>query len=106
MDRGDVIGRLKAHRSRLEALGVTRMFLFGSFAREAANVRSDVDLMVDLDEGPAGRKPLFSAFDVGAIQFELAEILGRRVDLLVRSDAARPDRKLRGVAKGQLVAVF
>jgi predicted nucleotidyltransferase len=106
MERGDVIARLKAHRPELEALGVRRMFLFGSLAREAAGSASDVDLMVDLDEGPAGRKPLFSAFDVGGIQFALTEILGRKVDLVVRSDAMKPGKRLRAVAESQLVDVF
>jgi predicted nucleotidyltransferase len=106
MERGDVIARLKAHRSELEALGVRRMFLFGSVAREAATSRSDVDLMVDLDEGPDGRKPLFSAFDVGGIQFAITEILGREVDLVVRADAMKPGKRLRAVAESQLVDVF
>jgi hypothetical protein len=38
--------------------------------------------MVDLDEGPSGRKPLLSAFDVGGVQHELTFILKRRVDLV------------------------
>lgn len=62
--------------------------------------------MVDLDEGPGGRKPLFSAFDVGAVQHELTRIFGRRVDLVVRSDALKPGKRLRAVAEGQLVDVF
>ena len=106
MNRGDIIAQLKVNRPRLEALGVRRMFLFGSFAREAADVRSDIDLMVDLDEGPAGRKPLFSAFDVGGIQYALTEILGRQVDLVVRSDALKPGGRLRAAAESQLVDVF
>jgi hypothetical protein len=71
-----------------------------------ARADSDIDVMVDLDEGPAGRKPLFSAFDVGGIQFELSEILGRRVDLVVRGDALQEGRKLRAAAATQLVDVF
>jgi len=62
--------------------------------------------MVDLDEGPTGRKPLFSAFDVGGIQSELIEILGRPVDLVVRRDVLRPGRRLRTVAESQLVDAF
>ncbi len=62
--------------------------------------------MVDLDEGPLGRKPLFSAFDIGGIQYELARILDRRVDVVVRRDALRPGRKLRVAAESQLVDVF
>ncbi|HEY5105328.1 MAG TPA: nucleotidyltransferase domain-containing protein [Caulobacteraceae bacterium] len=106
MNRDDIIVRLEGNRARLESLGVRRMFLFGSFARAAEVASSDIDLMVDLDEGPAGRKPLFSAFDVGGIQFALTEILGRKVDLVVRNDALKPDARLRAVAESQLVDVF
>jgi predicted nucleotidyltransferase len=106
MDRLQIIERLTAGRDRLSALGVTRLFLFGSVARNEAGAASDVDIMVDLDEGPDGRKPLFSAFDVGGIQYELAEMLGRPVDLVVRSDALKPGAKLGAVARDQLVDVF
>lgn len=106
MDRSDVIERLHQNRARLEALGVVHAYLFGSVAQGAAGPDSDVDMMVDLDEGPGGRKPLFSAFDVGAIQFELTQLLGRPVDLVVRSDAVKPGKALRTVAESQLVHVF
>ena len=106
MDQAKVIELLRAHRRRFEALGVKRMFLFGSVARRSATTESDVDVMVDLDEGPTGRKPLFSAFDVGGIRFEIADILNRRIDLVVRADALKPTSKLRGAAERQLVDVF
>jgi len=106
MDRSDVIDRLHQSRPRLEALGVVHAYLFGSMALGTAGPESDVDLMVDLDEGPRGRKPLFSAFDVGGIQFELTQILGRPVDLVVRSDALKPGKRLRNAAEGQLIHVF
>ncbi|WP_288131523.1 nucleotidyltransferase domain-containing protein [Accumulibacter sp.] len=80
--------------------------LAGSVANDAATPESDIDVMVDLDEGPTGRKPLFSAFDVGGIQSELIEILGRPVDLVVRRDVLRPGRRLRTVAESQLVDAF
>ena len=107
MSRSEIIGRLHQNRARLEALGVTHVYLFGSFAHDAADpATSDVDVMVDLDEGSDGRKPLFSAFDVGGIQNELTQILGRRVDLVVRRDALQPGKRLRAVAESQLVDVF
>ena len=106
MKRSDIIYRLHQHRARLEALGVVHAYLFGSVARDAAGPESDVDVMVDLDEGPSGRKPLFSAFDVGGIQYELTQIMGRRVDLVVRRDALQRGRKLRSAAESQLVDVF
>ncbi|MFP3944761.1 MAG: nucleotidyltransferase family protein [Alphaproteobacteria bacterium] len=106
MDRIEIIDRLRQHRAQLERLGVTHAYLFGSAARDRAGPDSDVDVMVDLDEGPGGRKPLFSAFDVGGIQYELTRILGRRVDLVVRSDALKPGKPLRSVAESRLIDVF
>ena len=38
----------------LAALGVVHAWLFGSVARDAATPESDIDVMVDLDEGPHG----------------------------------------------------
>ncbi len=106
MDRADAIARLAAERARLEALGVTHVYLFGSVARGEARDDSDVDVVVDLDEGPGGRYELFSAFDVCGIRIELRDILERRVDLIVRADALEPGRRLREVAERQLVDVF
>jgi hypothetical protein len=106
MNRIEITRRLKKHRARLEALGVKRVYLFGSVAKGTALEGSDVDIMVDLDEGPRGRKPLFSAFEVGGIQYELSQILGCPVDLVVRSDALKPGKRLRAVAESQLVDVF
>jgi uncharacterized protein len=106
MRRDEAINRLKQNRPRLTELGVVRAYLFGSVARDAADAKSDIDIMVDLDEGPGGRKPLFSAFDVGGIQYEMTQIFGRQVDLVVRRDALRPGRRLREVAESQLVDVF
>lgn len=106
MRREEAINRLNQHRARLAELGVRHAYLFGSVARDVADQTSDVDVMVDLDEGPGGRKPLFSAFDVGGIQFEMTRIFGRKVDLIVRRDAIRNGKSLRAVAETQLVDVF
>ena len=106
MRRDEALRRLRENRENLAALGVVHAWLFGSIARDAATSESDIDVMVDLDEGPTGRKQLFSAFEVGGIQSELAGIFGRPVDLVVRRDALRPGRRLRAAAEGQLVDAF
>ena len=106
MNQAAVIARLTAERARLEALGVTHVYLFGSVARGAARSDSDIDVMVDLDEGPGGRKPLFTAFELGGIYGAIRDILGCRIDLAVRTDALQPGRKLGDVARTQLVDVF
>jgi len=106
MRRDEALRRLREHGESLAALGVLHVYLFGSVARDTATSDSDIDVMVDLDEGPAGRKPLFSAFEVGGIRSELTEIFGRPVDLVVRRDALRSGRGLRAAAESQLVDAF
>ena len=106
MRRADAVSCILQHRARLATLGVTHAYLFGSVARDLATPESDIDVMVDLDEAPEGRKPLFGDFDISGIQHELTLILGRRVDVVVRSDALQPGKRLRATAEGELFDVF
>jgi len=83
-ERQEVVQRLVDHRHELEQLGVRELTLFGSFARDQAGPRSDVDLLVDL-ASPA-------TFDAYAdLCVFLERVLGRRVDVVrrasVRADA-------------------
>ena len=57
-----------------QAYGLTRVTLFGSFARGEAGDASDVDLVVETS------RPL--GFARGAIYSELEEELGRPVDIV------------------------
>lgn len=106
MRREKALELLRHHRPRLTRLGVRHAYLFGSVANDTATHASDVDVMIDLDEGPAGIKPLFSAFDLGGIQYELTQIFGCRVDVVVRQDVLRLGKRLRSVAEDQLVDAF
>lgn len=76
------LGRLAGARHELAALGVRSLDLFGSVARGETGPGSDVDLLVDFDRPIA----LFHFFGV---QRRLEEILGCRVDLVMR-DAVKP----------------
>ena len=78
MDRQTVIDRLKRNQSRLEALGLARVSLFGSTARGQAQAGSDVDLAVTLDEA-AG----IDLFRFAAISEQVRSLLGTAVDLVV-----------------------
>ena len=84
---GDVQLLLSKRRAELEGLGVRRLDLFGSIARGEAGAASDVDLLVEFDR-PIG---LFHFFRV---QRRLEEILGRRVDLVMR-EAVKPQLRER-----------
>ena len=65
----DAAQRHRAHNLRV----------FGSVARGTAKPASDIDLLVDPLPGA-------TLFDLGALQVELEELLGARVDLLTPGD--------------------
>lgn len=59
--------------------GARNLRVFGSVARGTAKSASDIDLLVDTLPGA-------TLFDLGALQVELEELLGARVDLLTPGD--------------------
>ena len=73
----NVIAILRAHREELRRAGIRHLSLFGSVARGDDDAGSDVDLAAEFD--PAARMDLFR---LTALERRIAEILGRRVDLL------------------------
>ena len=54
MERTAVITTLKRHKSELNKLGIVRLSLFGSTARDGASRKSDVDLAVTLTPSRRG----------------------------------------------------
>ena len=83
MDKVEILGILRARSGRLRELGVDRLFLFGSFARDANREGSDVDLLVDF------AKPVGLVQFVGILE-ELEQALGRPVDLVDRRTLREP----------------
>ena len=77
MTREDVLRIVRDHRDELSALGVRELSLFGSFARGEEVAASDVDFLVDFD------RKTFDAFM--AVKELLEQLLGRNVDLVVRT---------------------
>jgi predicted nucleotidyltransferase len=75
MKKQEAINILKRHKGELaEVYGVKSLALFGSVARDEAQMGSDIDLLVEFNR-PVG---LFGLF---ALQDRLEEVLGCRVDL-------------------------
>ena len=72
----DVARALSENRDRIEALGVKRVGLFGSFARGKQKPDSDVDLLVEFEPG---RKTID---DFMQLAFLLEDLLQRRVELV------------------------
>ena len=81
-DRAAVQARIGAASRELESLGIRKVRLFGSAARDELRPDSDVDILVEFD-GPTR----FRAFS--AARRILEQATGRRVDL-VTSAALKP----------------
>ena len=76
---------LKANRAEILRLaaehGVSNVRVFGSVARGEDDERSDVDFLVELDDGR-------NLLDLSGLLMDLRELLGRDVDV-VTSDGLR-----------------
>ena len=70
---------LRAKRQEILALaarhGARSLQVFGSFARGEAHSDSDVDFLVELGPGA-------TLIDLGSLQMDLQELLGRKVDVV------------------------
>ena len=72
----DLFTLLAKHQEQLKQFGVKRWGVFGSFARDQQNARSDVDILVEFEQG----KKSFDNFM--HLAFFLEEQVGRRVELV------------------------
>jgi len=89
METDDLIRALRSHQRESRAAGIRGLSLFGSAARGEAGPRSDVDVVVELDEGFAeGGFAYFGRLD--ALGRQLEGIVGRKIDIV-----AEPVRKAR-----------
>lgn len=79
MERDDVIAKLRAHEADLQQIGVARLYLFGSVARQDARPDSDVDLFFDTDN------PRFSLIELVDVQDRVSDILGTETDVMTRA---------------------
>ena len=71
-----VLALIQAHRDALQGLGVRRLGLFGSFVRGEQRVDSDVDFLVEFEQG----KKTFDNFM--GLAFLLEDLTKRRVELI------------------------
>lgn len=82
-----ILALITEQRPRLQALGVERIGLFGSFARGEEHAGSDVDLLVEFRPGAH-----IGLFEFVRMRRFLAGALGTEVDL-VTPDALRPEMR-------------
>jgi len=76
MTRDEIMHQIREHDDFLILHGIKRIGLFGSYARGEQRDDSDIDLLVEFDEG---KKSYDNFMD---LCFFLEELLGKKVDLL------------------------
>lgn len=67
---------LQEHQTEIRSFGVRRLGVFGSFAKGAQRADSDVDLLVEFEEGAK------NIDNFVGLALLLEDTMGRRVDLL------------------------
>lgn len=70
--------RIEQHRDEIRAIveanRASNPRLFGSVLHGTDDEQSDIDILIEADQG-------MSLFDLGRIQYDLSELLGRDVDV-------------------------
>lgn len=94
--RDVILRRLRENQSLLGEFGVSRLSLFGSFARGEAREESDIDLLVEF------KRPI-GLFEFARLQRELGDRLGRPVELVTPA-ALKPQLRDRILAEAVFVA--
>lgn len=90
LTKEEILALLAQNRGKLRQMGVERIGLFGSFARNAPTQNSDIDLLVELEI------PSYAAM-IELYDF-LSELLGSKVDLIRKGPHLR-DRFLQTIEK-------
>lgn len=72
----DVVSIIRRHQEKIKAFGVKKLGLFGSFIRNEQNIESDIDLLVEFEEG----QKTFDNFM--QLSFLLEELLSWPVELV------------------------
>jgi uncharacterized protein len=79
MNKQDVIIRLRENEVALRKQGVDHIALFGSLARGTATVKSDLDILLELDP-----ERQISVDDYVRLKNHVAALFGSRVDVVSR----------------------
>lgn len=79
----EIIKMLKSNLDNIEKFSVSKIGLFGSFAREEQNDESDVDILVEFEDG---HENFDNYMD---LKFYLEELFERKVDVVV-FDSIKP----------------
>ena len=86
-ERSRVLAALRGQADELRRHGVRRLRLAGSVARGQAGPGSDVDLIAEIDRAAVAR---FSLLDLAGLELDLADALGREVQIVTALDELHP----------------
>jgi len=75
-NKQDILSAIRKSQNKIESFGVKRLGLFGSFAQKEQNLESDIDLLVEFEQG----KKTFDNFM--HLSFLLENLLGHRIELV------------------------
>ena len=75
-NKTSLLAVLHAHKQQIVLFGVKKLGLFGSFARNTATASSDVDFLVEFEQG---KKTFDNFMD---LSFYLENITGRNVEIV------------------------
>ncbi len=94
----EALKRLKASEPELRNLGANHVAIFGSVARGESNAKSDIDVLVELDESQS-----LGLFEYSRLRIYLNDILGGSADV-VNARTLKP--MLRGNIERDAVNAF
>jgi predicted nucleotidyltransferase len=81
--KSDIIQFLKSNKDAINAYGVKKIGLFGSFVRESQNTKSDIDVLVEFDSDHLNYSNFIQ------LAYFLEDNLNTKIDL-VTSDSLSP----------------
>ena len=87
-DKDQILMMIQNNQKNIGAFGVSRIGLFGSFVRNEQNEESDIDLIVQFEQGEKSYMKFINLSDY------LEKLLDKRVDLLTEK-ALNPYMKSR-----------
>ena len=71
-----ILATLANNQVKIKSFGIKRLGLFGSYAKGKANAQSDIDFLVEFEEG----KKTFDNFM--RLSFLLEDLLGKKIELV------------------------
>jgi predicted nucleotidyltransferase len=94
MQLGSIIDRIRTFEPTLRGYGIDRLYIFGSYAREEAAARSDLDLLVHFRPGHRG-----GYFDMARVKRALEDDLGVTVDVQIAKGELLASEALQNTAR-------